>query len=273
MRGSATGEHSESIEKGHKSGGKPLVLVVDDEPGILRLINLVLSNDGFRVELAENGAEALHVAEHRRPDLIILDLRLPEMSGLEVMRRIRERMATPVILLTGQTQHEAKIAGLESGADDYIVKPFNPRELNARVKAVLRRAHRLPGNGARLRIDGVEIDLDARVVTRNGERVDLTRTEWRLLRELASNAGRVMLNEEILARVWGPDYRDDLQYLRVWISRLRAKLEQVPSEPRVIVTFPGIGYMLGASDISTSEDPPRAGENESAHTAARPAQS
>lgn len=243
-------EHSGTGEKSQRAGAKPLVLVVDDEPGILRLINLVLSNNGYRVEMAENGAEALHVAEHRRPDLIILDLRLPEMSGLEVMRRIRERMSTPVILLTGQAQNEAKVAGLESGADDYIVKPFNPRELNARVKAVLRRAHRLPGNGAKLRTDGIEIDVDARSVTRHGEPVELTRTEWRLLRELASNAGRVMLNEEILSRVWGPDYRDDLQYLRVWISRLRAKLEEVPSEPKIIVTFPGIGYMLGG-EIST----------------------
>ena len=233
------------------AGGKPLVLVVDDEPGILRLINLVLSNNGFRVEVAENGAEALHVAEHRRPDLIILDLRMPEMDGLEVMRRIRERMTTPVILLTGQSMNESKVAGLESGADDYIVKPFNPRELNARVKAVLRRAHRLPGNGARLRTNGVEIDLDSRIVTKDGEVVTLTRTEWRLLRELASNAGRVMLNEEILSRVWGPDYRDDLQYLRVWISRLRAKLEHIPSEPKIIATFPGIGYMLGAGEVST----------------------
>ena len=208
-------------------GGKPLVLVVDDEPGILRLIDLVLSNDGFRVISAENGLEALSLADQRRPDLVILDIKMPEMSGMEVMRRIRERIRMPVILLTGQTQDENKVLGLESGADDYIVKPFNPSELSARVRAVLRRAHHLPGDGGRLRTDGVEIDLDSRLVRKDGKIVTLTRTEWRLLQELASNAGRVMLNEEILSRVWGSDYRDDLQYLRVWISRLRSKLEQV----------------------------------------------
>jgi two-component system KDP operon response regulator KdpE len=230
-------------------GGKPLVLVVDDEPGILRLIDLVLTNDGFRVISAENGLEALHLADQRRPDLVILDIKMPEMSGMEVMRRIRERIRMPVILLTGQSQDENKVLGLESGADDYIVKPFNPSELSARVRAVLRRAHHLPGDGGRLRTDGVEIDLDSRLVRKDGKIVTLTRTEWRLLQELASNAGRVMLNEEILSRVWGSDYRDDLQYLRVWISRLRSKLEQVPSEPRIIATFPGIGYMLMAGEV------------------------
>ncbi|HEX5139329.1 MAG TPA: response regulator transcription factor [Dehalococcoidia bacterium] len=230
-------------------GGKPLVLVVDDEPGILRLIDLVLSNNGFRVIVAENGVEALHLAEQRRPDLVLLDIKMPEMNGMEVMRRIRERISTPVILLTGQTQDESKVLGLESGADDYIVKPFNPNELSARVRAVLRRAHHLPGDGGRLRTDGIEIDLDSRLVRKDGEVVTLTRTEWRLLQELATNAGRVMLNEEILSRVWGSDYRDDLQYLRVWISRLRSKLEKVPSEPKIIATFPGIGYMLMAGEI------------------------
>jgi two-component system KDP operon response regulator KdpE len=230
-------------------GGKPLVLVVDDEPGILRLIDLVLSNNGFRVIVAENGVEALHLAEQRRPDLVLLDIKMPEMNGMEVMRRIRQRISTPVILLTGQTQAESKVLGLESGADDYIVKPFNPNELSARVRAVLRRAHHLPGDGGRLRTDGIEIDLDSRLVRKDGEVVTLTRTEWRLLQELATNAGRVMLNEEILSRVWGSDYRDDLQYLRVWISRLRSKLEKVPSEPKIIATFPGIGYMLMAGEI------------------------
>jgi two-component system KDP operon response regulator KdpE len=230
-------------------GGKPLVLVVDDEPGILRLIDLVLSNDGFRVISAENGLEALSLADQRRPDLVILDIKMPEMNGMEVLRRIRERIRMPVILLTGQTQDENKVLGLESGADDYIVKPFNPSELSARVRAVLRRAHHFPGDGGRLRTDGIEIDLDSRLVRKDGQIVTLTRTEWRLLQELASNAGRVMLNEEILSRVWGSDYRDDLQYLRVWISRLRSKLEQVPSEPRIIATFPGIGYMLMAGEV------------------------
>lgn len=229
---------------------RPLVLVVDDEPGILRLIDLVLSNSGFRVMVAENGVEALRIAEQRRPDIAIVDVRMPDMSGLEVMRRLRGRTSIPVVLLTAQAQNENKVMGLESGADDYISKPFNPGELSARVRAVLRRAYRLPGNGNLLKTDGLEIDLESRLVKKDGEVVTLTRTEWRLLQELASNAGRVMLNEELLSRVWGPDYRDDLQYLRVWISRLRAKLERVPSEPKIIATFPGIGYMLGAGEVS-----------------------
>jgi two-component system KDP operon response regulator KdpE len=232
----------------HAAGGKPLVLVVDDEPGILRLIDLVLSNSGFRVVVAENGMEALRIAEQRRPDLVILDIRMPEIGGMEVMRRMHERMRTPVILLTAQSQDESKVYGLESGADDYIVKPFNPSELSARVRAVLRRAHSLPGDESTLRTDGVEIDLDSRLVRKDGEVVTLTRTEWRLLQELASNAGRVMLNEELLRRVWGSEYRGELQYLRVWISRLRSKLERVPGEPRIIMTFPGIGYMLKAGE-------------------------
>ena len=124
-----------------------------------------------------------------------------------------------------------------------------PDELSARVRAVLRRAHHLPGDGGKLRVDGVEIDLEARLVKKNGEVVSLTRTEWRLLQELAANAGRVMLNEELLSRVWGPEYRSDFQYLRVWISRLRAKLEKKPSEPKIISTFPGIGYMLAVGEV------------------------
>jgi two-component system KDP operon response regulator KdpE len=231
-------------------GDKPMVLAVDDEPGILRLIDLVLSNSGFRVVTAENGTEALRIAEERRPDLIILDLRMPDMNGMEVMRHIRERIGTPIILLTAQSKDENKVYGLDSGADDYIVKPVNPSELSARVRAVLRRAHRLPGDGSKLLTDGVEIDLDARTVKKDGKVVTLTRTEWRVLQVLASNAGRVMLNEELLGRVWGSDYRDDLQYLRVWISRLRAKIEKVPSDPKIIATFPGIGYMLAAGQIT-----------------------
>jgi two-component system, OmpR family, KDP operon response regulator KdpE len=229
--------------------GKPLVLVVDDESGILRLVDLVLANNGFRVIAADNGLEALQLAEQRRPDLIILDIKMPEMGGMEVLRRLRARTSVPVIFLTAQTEDDNRILGLESGADDYVVKPFNPDELSARVRAVLRRAHHLPGDGGKLRVDGVEIDLESRLVKKNGEVVALTRTEWRLLQELAANAGRVMLNEELLSRVWGPEYRSDFQYLRVWISRLRAKLEKKASEPKIISTFPGIGYMLAVGEV------------------------
>jgi two-component system KDP operon response regulator KdpE len=194
--------------------------------------------------VAEDGMEALRIAERHRPDLVILDVRMPQMGGIEVMRKLRERITTPIILLTAKSNDEDKIFGLESGADDYLVKPFNPGELSARARAVIRRSHHLPGNGTTVRADGVEIDLDRRLVTKDGQLVPLTRTEWRLLQELATNAGRVMLNAELLSSVWGSEYRDDLQYLRVWISRLRSKIERVPSEPKILVTFPGIGYMF-----------------------------
>ncbi len=227
---------------------KPLVLVVDDEPGILRLLDMLLSCEGFRVLVAGSGAEAISIAENRRPDIVILDVRMPDISGIELMRRLRERMTTPVILLTGQSQDSQKIYGLEAGADDYIVKPFSPSELGARVRAVLRRTESMPGKASKVITGGLEIDLASRLVKKSGEVILLTRTEWRLLQQLAFNAGRVMLNQELLTKVWGPDYRDDLQYLRVWISRLRSKLETVPSEPRIIETFPGIGYMLVVTD-------------------------
>jgi two-component system KDP operon response regulator KdpE len=187
------------------------------------------------------------MAEQQRPDIVILDIVMPEMSGLEVMRRLRERTSVPVILLTAKDHDEDKVRGLEMGADDYLVKPFNPEELSARVRAVLRRGFR-PQVGAEniVRVANVEIDLNRRLVKKEGEVVSLTRTEWMLLQHLAANAGKVMLNTELLSKVWGPEYRDDLQYLRVWVSRLRSKLEPDPSNPTIIKTLQGIGYLLDA---------------------------
>ena len=225
----------------------PLILAVDDEAGILRLIKLELSSQGFRVVVANDGEEALRIAEQQRPDIVVLDILMPDMTGLEVMRRLRERTQVPVILLTGKDHDEDKVRGLELGADDYLVKPFNPDELSARVRAVLRRAVS-PGSGAgnTVTVANVEIDLNRRLVKKDGQVISLTRTEWMLLQHLATNAGRVMLNAELLSKVWGPEYRDDLQYLRVWISRLRSKLEADPSKPAIIKTLPGIGYLLDA---------------------------
>ena len=223
---------------------EPLVLAVDDEAGILRLIRLELSEQGFRVVVASDGEAAIRTFEQQRPDVVVLDIMLPDMSGLEVMRRLRERSNTPIILLTARDHDEDKVRGLELGADDYIVKPFNPQELTARTRAVMRRAVR-EANGESVVVAGdVEIDLDKRLVTKAGEPVSLTRTEWMLLQHLASNAGRVMLNTELLSKVWGPEYIDDLQYLRVWISRLRSKLETDHTQPSVIKTLQGIGYLL-----------------------------
>jgi two-component system KDP operon response regulator KdpE len=232
--------------EGQEMAVEPLILAVDDEAGILRLIKLELSSQGFRVIVANDGEEALRMAEQQRPDIVVLDIVMPDMSGLEVMRRLRERTSIPVILLTAKDHDEDKVRGLELGADDYLVKPFNPEELSARVRAVLRRGLRPAGVENIVQVGNVEIDLNRRLVKKEGEIVSLTRTEWMLLQHLAANAGKVMLNTELLSKVWGPEYRDDLQYLRVWVSRLRSKLEQDPATPTIIKTLQGIGYLLDA---------------------------
>jgi two-component system KDP operon response regulator KdpE len=237
-------------------GTKPMVMAVDDEPGILRLIKLELSTQGFHVVTAGDGEEALRVVEEHHPDIVLLDIVMPEMDGLELMRRLRERSPIPIILLTAKGSDAEKVRGLESGADDYLAKPFSSDELSARVRAVLRRATGLASRNHVVRVGDVEIDLNRRLVTRNGALLALTRTEWMLLQHLAANADKVMLNAELLSKIWGAEYRDDLQYLRVWVSRLRRKLEEDPSDPRIIRTFPGIGYMFSTTGGgSTSERP------------------
>lgn len=230
---------------------KALILAVDDEPGILKLINRLLLEQEYRVVSAKTGEEALQMAEEYRPDLVILDLMLPDRDGLEIMRHLRERMDVPIIILTARGSDHDKVAGLELGADDYLAKPFNPEELTARVNAVLRRTHTGASGGTRVVIGDVEIDLAKRAVYKRSELIRLTRTEWLLLQTLAANAGKVVLHTELLSKVWGPEYRDDLQYLRVWISRLRRKLEDIPSEPQLIKTFQGIGYLLDSEAALT----------------------
>ncbi len=245
---------------------EPMILAVDDEAGILRLIKLELSAQGFRVITASNGEEALRIAEEQRPDVVLLDILMPEITGLEVMRRLRERSNTPVILVTAKDKDADKVRGLELGADDYVVKPFSPEELGARIRAVLRRG--LGQHAERVvRVGNIEIDLTRRLVKRDGELVAVTRTEWLLLQHLAANAGKVILNAELLSKVWGPEYRDDLQYLRVWVSRLRHKLEPVPGSPTIIKTLQGIGYMFDAQDSGAGAQ--AEGEGEKAENAAQ----
>jgi two-component system KDP operon response regulator KdpE len=223
-----------------------VVLAIDDEKTILNLIEMELGSQGFKVLTAQSGAEALAITEEQEPDIAVLDLLMPEVGGLEVMRRLRERRTLPVILLTAMKASNDKVRGLDLGADDYLAKPFDPQELAARVRAVLRRS---AGESERenlvLADNGrLEINLSRRTVRREGELVNLSRTEWLLLQYLAANADKVMLNNQILTGVWGPEYRDEFQYLRVWVFRLRQKLEETPAEPRVIKTRPGIGIML-----------------------------
>ncbi len=227
---------------------KPTVLIVDDDPNILRLLRIELSAQGFQALPAERGEQALAIAEQRRPDLVVLDILLPGLDGLAVLQRLRERSGVPVILLTAKGTDADKIMGLELGADDYLPKPFNPEELTARVRAVLRRVQSAeqPASEGLIRTGDVTIDLARRAVFVRGQPVVLSRTEWQLLQQLVTNAGRVMLHEDLLSRTWGPEYRNDVQYLRVWISRLRQKLEENPAEPKYIQTVQGVGYVLGA---------------------------
>src|SRR3954454_12785804 len=223
---------------------QPLVLVADDEPRITKLVAIALSEEGFRVVTANGGEAALQKAEEVRPDIVLLDIVMPDLDGIEVMRQLRERRPVPVILLTAKGSTADKAKGLDLGADDYVAKPFHPDELAARVRAVIRRSSgAAPGAGV-IKFDDVEIDLERRMVTRGGELVQLSRTEWLLLQHLAANAGKVVLHTELLTKVWGPEYRDDLQYLRVWVSRVRRKLGAEPGEPGRIKTFQGIGYLL-----------------------------
>jgi DNA-binding response OmpR family regulator len=225
---------------------KRLILVVDDEPAIVRLVRSKLLADGYAVETAGSGEEALEFLENERPDLIVLDLMMPGIDGFETLRRVRSQMQVPVILLTARSGDADVSRGFTTGADDYLTKPFNPDELSLRIAAVLRRsAGATPiGGQTTLVYPGVTIDLDRRKVTVNGQEVRLSRTEWELLSQLAGNVGRVMLHGELLSRIWGPEFRDEAHYLRTWVSRLRAKLESDPGAPELIKTFPGLGYRL-----------------------------
>ena len=222
------------------------VLVVDDEPRILRFVRAELESDGYRVLAATSGRQAIDLHEAERPALVILDLMMPDMDGFDVLRRIRVSARTPVIVLTARASDVDKIRGLDLGADDYLTKPFNPEELAARMRAVLRRTQGPGGADDRDRFvaGDVEVDLARRRVSVGGEDVSLSPTEWQLLANLISNAGRVILHEDLLGMTWGPEYRNDLQYLRVWISRLRRKLGERPGRPSLIRTVPGVGYII-----------------------------
>jgi two-component system KDP operon response regulator KdpE len=232
-------------------GAQPLILIADDEPRITKLVSIALSEEGFRVVSASTGTEAIRLAEEYRPDVVLLDIVMPDLDGIEVMRQMRETRSVPVILVTAKGSTADKAKGLDFGADDYISKPFHPDEMAARVRAVLRRSGGSTPVAGVLRFDDVEIDLERRMVMRGGELVQLSRTEWLLLQHLALNAGKVVLHTELLTKVWGPEYRDDIQYLRVWISRVRRKLGVKPGESGRIRTFQGIGYLLNVDEPST----------------------
>ncbi len=228
---------------------RPLVLVADDEPQITKLVAMTLNEEGFRVVTARDGEEALDRVASLRPDVVLLDIVMPGLDGIEVMHQLREWHPVPVILLTARGSKADVAAGLDLGADDYIAKPLHPKELAARVRAVLRRAAHAQGANSVVKIGDFTVDLTRRIVSRNGEFIPFSRTEWLLLQHLASNVGRVMTHAELLTEVWGPEYRDDLTYLRLWIGRLRRKLGVEPGQEGPIRTFQGLGYALDTDGV------------------------
>jgi len=228
------------------------ILVVDDEPRVVRLVSEVLKAVGYQVIAANSGKSAVEMVALEQPDLVLLDILLPQgPDGYEVCRRIREFSDVPVIMLTAKALETDMLHGFDVGADDYLTKPFSAKELVARVKAVLRRAKRPEEMvTAALTCGELEINFAQRIVRVCGEQVSLTRTEYALLRQLALNANRVMLHQDLLTAVWGQEYRDDIDYLRAYIRYLRRKLEADPSNPHYILTSQGVGYMLACPDES-----------------------
>jgi len=221
------------------------VLVVDDEPQILRALKVVLRNAGFEAVAAENAAQALDIAAVSPPAAAIVDLVLPDEDGIALTRRLREWSQMPILVLSAIGEEEEKVRALEAGADDYVTKPFGSRELVARLQAALRRAE--PGASEPvIAADGLEVDLAAHTVRVDGEEVHLTPIEFNLLRTLAVNRGRLLTHRALLIEVWGPEYADDVQVLRVHIANLRRKVEPDPQKPRYIRTDPGIGYRFAA---------------------------
>jgi len=222
------------------------VLIVDDEPKMVKLVRHVLQAVGYRVISAADGETSLELTAIERPDLILLDILLPGMDGYEVCQRIREFSNVPIIMLTAKAQEADKIRGFDVGGDDYLTKPFSAKELIARVKAVLRRCE-FPEEvvtTSSLVCGDLNINFAQRKVIVRDQEVALTPTEYNLLRQLAMNANRVMLHKALLTKVWGPEYRDDIDYLRAYIRHLRLKIEKNPAEPKYILTKPGVGYML-----------------------------
>jgi two-component system KDP operon response regulator KdpE len=223
---------------------RPRILVCDDEPQILRALRVILRDAGYEAVPASTGEEALDAAAVARPDAAIIDLVLPDIDGIELCRRLREWTAMPVIVLSAVGDEDAKVRALAVGADDYVTKPFSPRELVARLQANLRRIDPDPGPSV-ISTGELEVDLGARIVRLGGAEVHLTPTEFDLLRLLVRNRGRLMTHRDLLLAVWGSGYGDDTQVLRAHIANLRRKIE-APGAPKIIRTDPGVGYRFAA---------------------------
>lgn len=239
---------------------KQRILVVDDEERIVRMIRLNLEHDGFTVIEANNGMQAINQIREKLPNLVILDVMMPGIDGYETLSLIRETSQVPVIMLTAKSEEEDRIYGLELGADDYITKPFSPRELVSRIKAVLRRTeNRSPDEEDVIRVDDrLTLDFGKREIWLDGELVKLRPTEYRLLYHLVKNAGWVMTYDQILAKVWGYEYRDETHYVRLYVNYLRQKLEKDPANPKYILTERGVGYRFVDYKNSAKTEPPSA---------------
>ncbi|MCG3210210.1 MAG: KDP operon transcriptional regulatory protein KdpE [Anaerolineae bacterium] len=229
-----------------KKADSKVVLIVDDEARMRRFMQMNLDLEGYRVIEASNGLEAIDRVREDLPDLVLMDVMMPEVDGFEALRIIRETSTVPVIMLTVRDDESDKVKGLELGADDYVTKPFSPRELASRIKAVLRRIDMDspgPSSGSMVKIDDyLQIDFNRRLVIVNGKEVKLRPTEYRLLYHLVQNAGHVLTHEMILSKVWGYEYRDESQYVRLYITYLRQKIEPDPANPKYILTERGVGY-------------------------------
>ncbi|MCB0167172.1 MAG: response regulator transcription factor [Anaerolineae bacterium] len=222
-----------------------VILIADDENRMRRFMQMNLELEGYRVIEASNGLEAIERVRDDLPDLVLLDVMMPELDGFEALRIIRETSTVPVIMLTVRDDEDDKVKGLGLGADDYVTKPFSPRELSSRIQAVLRRVDMTASPSSRSLVvvdDYLQIDFEHREVIVNGETIKLRPTEYRLLYHLVNNAGRTLTHEMILSKVWGYEYRDESQYVRLYITYLRQKIEPDPSNPKYILTERGVGY-------------------------------
>lgn len=217
------------------------VLVVDDEPQLLRALRITLRARGYEVEVAADGRTALELAAHKHPELVVLDLGLPDLDGIEVIEGLRPWFTGPIVVLSARQDSDDKVLALDAGADDYVTKPFGMDELLARLRAALRRAAPAPDSVV-VTTDAFTVDLAAKRVTVAGRDVRLTPTEWGMLEVLVRNPGRLVPRKQLLRDVWGPAYGDESNYLRVYIAQLRRKLEPDPSRPRHLITEPGMGY-------------------------------
>jgi DNA-binding response OmpR family regulator len=229
---------------GLQMGDKNKLLIIEDDADLVKALELYFSRAGYEVVTAGNGLEGLQQMYSERPDMVILDIAMPKMDGWEVCQRIRELSDVPIVILTARVQEDERVKGLKLGADDYVVKPFSLKELEARLEAVLRRAQgtRRTKEGVLFANEELVIDADRLSVSRDGKRVELTPTELRLLLLLAENVGRVLTHRQILEKIWGAEYVDDSEYVKLFVYRLRRKIESDPENPRYILSERGIGY-------------------------------